>query len=305
MENGDRRRRARLRRVGFLSWALAAATVVIAACGGGATKTPGKDPQTTGTITVDGIVRNYILFTPPDLPSKPVPLLLALHGGQQYGDAMEQLTGFDSLAAADGFIVVYPNGHGQTWNAGNCCGHPNVTADNEVDFISQLITKLSAGGRIDASRVYVTGFSAGAAMTYTIGCRLSDRVAAIAPVAGTMDLDTCQPTNPVSVMEIHGTTDLELLYDGGVVDGNGAVTPSTPSILQKWASLDGCTDSQPPEKQGGVDMMRWTGCSAGTSVALTTVEGGSHNWYGPQQDGADAAIDATRAVWQFVHLLHR
>lgn len=279
--------------------------VLAAACGASSAHSSGRDAHTTATITVDGIQRNYILYTPPGLPSKPVPLLLALHGGQEYGDTMEQRSGFDSLAQADGFIVVYPNGHGQTWNAGNCCGRPNVTTDNEVDFLGALITYLSAGGRIDASRVYVTGFSAGAAMSYTLACRLSDRIAAIAPVAGTMDLATCHPQNPVSVMEIHGTLDIELLYDGGVAQGSAAPTASTPSILQRWAMLDGCTEAQPPHTHGQVDVMEWTGCSGSTAVQLQTVSGGTHNWYSPQLDGADGSIDATQVVWTFLSAHHR
>lgn len=200
---------------------------------------------------------------------------------------------------------MYPNGHGQTWNAGNCCGRPNVTTDNEVNFVSALITRLSAGGRIDASRIYVTGFSAGAAMTYTLACRLSDRIAAIAPVAGTMDLATCNRQNPVSVMEIHGTLDLELLYGGGVAQGSSAATPSTPSILQRCATLDGCTDAQPPHTHGSVEVMEWTGCSGSAAVQLQTVNGGTHNWYSPQLDGADGSIDATQVVWAFLSAHHR
>jgi polyhydroxybutyrate depolymerase len=304
VEKGNGLQRLAARRLAVVE-CLLPAVALAAACGAGGTATPASGPHTTGTITVDGILRDYILYTPPGLRSKPVPLLLALHGGQQYGDAMEQITGFDSLAEADGFIVAYPNGHGQTWNAGSCCGRPNVTTDNEVDFISALIDRLSAGGRVDRSRVYVTGFSAGAAMAYTIGCRLSNEVAAIAPVAGTMDLDACHPHDPVSVMEIHGTSDIELLYDGGESAGSTKLTPSTPSVVQQWASLDGCTAPQPTEHETGVDVMRWTGCGAGTSVVLDTVELGTHDWYGPQLDGADASIDATKAVWQFVSAQHR
>lgn len=282
------------------------AVTLVTACGASAITQSAGNPHTTATITVDGILRNYILDTPPGLPAKPVPLLIVLHGGQQYGDAMEQLTGFDSLAEADRFIVVYPNGHGQTWNAGSCCGRPNVTTDNEVDFVSALIERLSAGGRIDRSRVYVTGFSAGAAMAYTVGCRLSNEVAAIAPVAGTMDLASCHPQKPVSVMEIHGTSDIELLYDGGESLGSTKVTPSTPSVVREWASLDGCGEPQAVQHpNASLDVTRWSGCSAGTSVVLNTVKLGTHNWYGPQQDGADAAIDATQAVWQFVSTQHR
>lgn len=280
--------------------------LVIAGCGGGQTSTAATNPRTFGSMTVDGLRREYIVYAPPDLPSKPVPLLLALHGGQQYGDAMEQMTGFDSLAEGDGFIVAYPNGHGQTWNAGNCCGHPNVSTANELDFISALIARLSAGGRIDPFRVYVTGFSAGAAMTHTIGCRLANRVAAIASVAGTMDIGSCHPASPVSALEIHGTADPELLYGGGGIGAlSGEPEPATPDMMAAWAALDGCWPAPSTQTSGSVQMSKWTGCKGGTSVLLDTVDGGSHNWYEPSLGGSDGALDTTQVVWQFLSAQHR
>lgn len=258
-------------------------------------------------MQVDGWTRAYRVYTPPDItPAHPVPLLVALHGGQQYGDGMEQLTGFDSLAEGDHFIVVYPNGHGQTWNAGDCCGYPNVSSANEVDFINALIVRLEAGGLVDRSRVYATGFSAGAAMAYTLACRLSTRIAAVAVMSGTMDPDTCHPQMPVAVMEIHGTADLELLYGGG---GIGALTAqplaATPDIIATWASLDSCPRAPATMTNGDVHTTRWSGCAGGTSVVLNTVESGDHNWYGPQLTGADASLDATSAIWQFVSSFRR
>ena len=295
---GVRRRRVVWLMVGVIS-------VVLAACGGGATGSP-QAALRFGSMQVDGFTRVYRAYVPPSLPNRPVPLLVALHGGQQYGDAMEQLTGFDSLAEADQFIVVYPNGHGQTWNAGNCCGFPNVSTTNEVDFISALITRLSANGRIDPKRVYVTGFSAGAAMAHTIGCRLAGRIAAVASVAGTMDIASCRPASPVSVLEIHGTADVELLYGGGGIGAVGGYQePATPDIMAAWASLDGCSPAATVETSGSVQLSQWTGCAGGSSVLLDTVEGGSHNWYEPSLGGSDGSLDATQAIWQFLSAKHR
>ena len=278
---------------------------VLAACGGGTSGSP-QAAIRFGSMQVDGFTRVYRDYVPPGLPDKPVPLLVALHGGNQYGDAMEQMTGFDSLAEADNFIVAYPNGHGQTWNAGNCCGRPNVSTANEVDFISALITRLSAGGRIDPSRIYVTGFSAGAAMTHTIGCRLANRVAAIASVAGTMDIALCHPASPVSALEIHGTADDELRYGGGGIGAlEGEPEPATPDIMAAWASLDGCSPAASTQTSGSVQMSKWTGCAGGTSVLLDTVEGGSHNWYEPSLGGSDGSVDATQVIWQFLSAQHR
>lgn len=280
-------------------------TLIASACGAAQATGTRTTAVQMGSMQVDGYSRYYRVYTPPSLPAKPVPLLIALHGGQQYGDAMEQLTGFDSLAEADSFVVVYPNGHGQTWNAGNCCGYPNVSADNEVDFIDALITRLMSVRHIDRSRIYVTGFSAGAAMTHTIGCRLAGRVAAIASVAGTVDTASCHPQAPVSVLEIHGTADLELLYGGGGIGGLGKPLPAIPDMMAAWASLDGCPSTPATQAGGSVQVTKWAPCSGRTSVVLDTVEGGSHNWYAPQLGGADASLDASQAVWQFLSSMHR
>ncbi|MBV8527478.1 MAG: polyhydroxybutyrate depolymerase [Candidatus Dormibacteraeota bacterium] len=278
--------------------------LLVSACGaaqGSIAKVPALQ---TGSMTVDGFVRYYRVYTPTGLPAQPVPLLVVLHGGQQYGDAMEQLTGFDSLAEADNFVVAYPNGHGQTWNAGNCCGFPNVSTDNEIDFINALITRVSAGRRVDQSRVYVTGFSAGAAMTHTVGCRLANRVAAIASVAGTLDTALCHPQQPISVLEIHGTADLELMYGGGGIGGLGAPLPAIPDMMAAWASLDGCSAQPSNQTNGSVQTMKWMGCGDGASVVLDTVESGSHNWYEPALGGSDGALDTTQTVWQFLSSHH-
>lgn len=258
-------------------------------------------------MQVDGFTRVYRVYTPPGTsPAHPVPLLIALHGGQQYGDAMEQLTGFDSLAEGEHFMVAYPNGHGQTWNAGNCCGFPNVTAANEVDFIDALITRLESGGRVDRTRVYATGFSAGGAMAYALACNLSSRIAAIGVMSGTMDLNACHPQHPVSVLEIHGTADLELLYGGGGIGVlRGDVLPATPDIVSRWAQLDACPNGPETQASATVQLTTWRTCAAGTRVQLQTVQGGDHNWYSPQLPGADASVDATQTIWQFVRQFRR
>jgi polyhydroxybutyrate depolymerase len=291
------------RRVG--RWFVPAVIGLLSAACGGATASSSHQAVRYGTMQVDGYTRVYREYVPPNLPSKPVPLLVALHGGNQYGDALEQTTGFDSLAEADGFIVAYPNGHGQTWNAGTCSGYPNVSTDNEVHFIDALITKLSAGGRIDPSRVYLSGFSAGAAMAYTAACRLAPRIAGVAVVSGTMDLNSCHPQEPVSIMEIHGTADQELGYNGGTVGLTGAVSPPTPQLVQTWAALDACSRPPATDTGGSVQVTKWTGCAGGTTVVLQTVQGGDHNWYTPQLGGADASLDATQVVWQFLSPLRR
>lgn len=287
---------------------LAALAMLVSACGSSTSRvaaTPSTGPLQTGTLTADGVQRSFRVYAPPATArAGAVPLVLLLHGGNQNAQDMEALTQFDAQADAGRFIVAYPNGHGETWNAGRCCGHPNVSTSNEVAFIDSLITRIEGEHQVDPARVYVAGFSAGAAMSYTLACRLANRITAIASVAGTLAIDICQPQRPVSVMEIHGTTDPELPIEGGR-RADGGTTPSIPSVLARWATLDGCQRAVAPSGNSPVQVTRWSGCSQGTSVVLETIAGAHHTWYAPGLGAGDGALDASQTVWQFFSPLRR
>lgn len=251
-------------------------------------------------MDVGGVTRTYRLYIPPSVSSsRPVPLLLALHGGEEQAGAMEDRSQFDTYAASNGTIVVYPNGHGPTWNAGSCCGFPNVSTSNEVAFIDALITRVESEHTVDASRVYLTGVSAGAAMSYTLACQLSGRIAAIASLAGTMDLAACHPQRPVSILEIHGTADGEVAYEGGRTR-SGSLAPSSQAIVTTWASLDACPAAATAQTTGPEQVMQWTGCGEGTTVALETVQGGHHVWFAPGLGPVDGSLDASQVIWDFL-----
>jgi len=165
-------------------------------------------------------------------------------------------------------------------------------------------SRIAANHRVDLSRVYVTGVSAGGAMAYTLACELSTRITAIASVAGTSELTPCTPQRPVSILEIHGTADGEVPYAGGATRGAGAAPP-IPTLLAGWAMRDGCAAAQPVTTSGLVQTTRWTGCRDATTVVLEAIVGAHHVWYAPGLGPADGAIDASHAVWQFFSTLRR
>ena len=154
-----------------------------------------------------------------------MPLLVALHGGLGSGSQFEQNSGFDGLAEANTFIVVYPNGtpirraapNRLVWNGGGCC---SVAAQdqnnvNDVGFISSLITKLEGHYHIDKSRVFATGHSNGAILAERLACQLSTKVVAIGVQAGDLFVKRCSMAHPVAALEIHGTQDQNIPLDGG------------------------------------------------------------------------------------------
>src|SRR4030042_572429 len=133
-----------------------------------------------------------------------MPLVIVLHGGGGNAQSTAGMTGMNVKADSSGVIAVYPNGNGRlsdekllTWNAGNCCGYALDNNIDDVAFIRSLIDDLQSKLAIDQSRVYATGISNGGMMSYLLACQLSDKIAAIAPVAGTMGMNSCLPAQPV------------------------------------------------------------------------------------------------------------
>ena len=128
---------------------------------------------------------------------------------------MARWSGLSEKSDRSGFVVVYPNGTGTTslflyWDAGGVRGRPS----DDVGYVAKLLDDLATVVNVDSRRVYATGMSNGAMMCYRLASELSDRIAAIAPVAGTMAIETCRPGRPVPVLHFHGTKDGLVLFDG-------------------------------------------------------------------------------------------
>jgi polyhydroxybutyrate depolymerase len=189
-------------------------------------------PGTTRSLTVSGLNRNYVVHVPKGYElNTPLPVVLALHGATMNGPMMAWFSGLNRKADEAGFIAVYPNGTGTrssfTWNGGDCCGSAMQNNVDDVGFISALLNNLTRLYQVDARRVYVTGMSNGAVMAYRLAAELSDRIAAIAPVAGAVGTKPIQPNRPVSVLHFHGTEDEYIPF--GVARGRGASSARTSS----------------------------------------------------------------------------
>jgi polyhydroxybutyrate depolymerase len=163
--------------------------------------------------------RSYLVHVPPQYdPQKPTPVVLVLHGAGTNGSITVWFTGMSKKADEAGFIAVYPNGTGLaglmlTWNAGGVRGRTDGKPD-DVAFIAKVLDDLATVANVDPKRVYATGMSNGGMMCYRLAAELSDRIAAVAPVAGTMAIDTYNPRRPVPVMHFHGTADKMVPFGG-------------------------------------------------------------------------------------------
>jgi polyhydroxybutyrate depolymerase len=262
-------------------------------------------------LTMDGRQRVYRVYRPAGLArTKPVPLVVMLHGAFGTGAQAERAYGWDAAADRAGFVVAYPDGMRRTWNAGGaCCGRAHSEGVNDVAFLNRAIDTVVRDENIDMKRVYVTGMSNGGAMTYRYACEGSFPIAAIGPVASSFTYSCDKPHNPVPVLAIHGLADKTVPYGGGLGRRGRNIT-----WLPVQASLDVFRDADvcnaPTLEQNGVVVTSTAKCDKGREVELITVADAGHQWPGSKRedglfagllklDPPSTALDATSVLWAF------
>jgi len=248
--------------------------------------------------------------------TKSLPLVIVLHGGGGNARNAAYMTGFSRKSDEEGFIVVYPNGTGKlkrdillTWNAGNCCGYALENNIDDTGFIDALIERLERQLPINERQIFVTGISNGGMMSYRIGCELSGKIAAIAPVAGALNLEECKPTHPVSVIIFHGTEDKHVLYKGGKplrqADRNERIDRSVSYAVSFWVGHNKCSVNPKVDENGSIIKEAHGNCENGSDVVLYTIKGEGHTWPGGKKGGYPGAdesigeISATDIMWDF------
>jgi polyhydroxybutyrate depolymerase len=261
------------------------------------------DPSSTHIdLEHDGVSRSYELYVPPAYDgSTPVPVVLNFHGFTSSGLAQQENASMDETAAREGFIVVYPNGLDNSWNAGVCCGRSADTNVDDVGFARALIEDLGERGCIDTARVYTTGMSNGGFLSHRLACEAADVIAAAAPVAAVLGIDetACNPARPIPIMQFNGTADPLVRYDGGGLEDSLSAQES----IDGWIARDGCTGEPEVSYQNGAATCETVGdCEGGASVTLCSIEGAGHCWPGqPCRLGFAGEptfdIDANEAMW--------
>lgn len=266
------------KRLGPLSVALATLLWVSPFTGLQAAAVAGVD--TAGTISIGPLQRTYQLHVPAGL-DHPSGLVLNLHGAGATGSGQAAVTGFNAVADAHGFAVVYPDGIDQSWADGRGASVPDRQGVDDVGFLVALAERLVQEYRIPPGRVFATGMSAGAFMVNRLACQRADVVAAIAPVAGTLGSGfPCGPSQPVSVLQVHGTADPVVPFNGGPMVGRGGPSDivSAPATAQRWRDIGGCP--APVESSTGPEVQQFasSGCRGGTEVVFVQIDGGGHTW---------------------------
>jgi polyhydroxybutyrate depolymerase len=268
--------------------------------------------RTNGKILTSGVERRFLLYVPESYnPDQPTSLIISIHGFSSWPQDQMRISQWNDLADQYGIIVVYPSGTGfpKRWNLFTNSSTTRSNAD--IQFISDLIDLLQKEYNIDSRRIYVNGLSNGGGMTTVLGCKLSDRIAAIGSVSGAyiFPLDTCTPERFVPAIIFHGTADPIVPYSGGASDSFDLPFPNIPEWVNQLAIRNGCSPTPvvilDQEAASGVEYRE---CSANASVVFYTLFGAGHTWPGGKPypvwltGSTSQAISATELMWQFFEL---
>jgi polyhydroxybutyrate depolymerase len=281
-------------------WACSGATddLVGAKTGAPDTITLGLSSQ---NIDHEEETREYLLYVPESYdPAYDWPLMLNFHGFG--GSAEEHLSWADmrSLADAERFILVYPQGTlldgSSHWNAGLETEENKSVVDN-FGFIDTLLDSLSSLYAIVSTRIYASGYSSGAFFAYSLACFSSDRIAAIGSVSGTMMEETyesCTPSHPTAMIKLHGTSDDTVPYSGTT-----GLSPIN-EVIEYWADNNNITDkpsfTSVHDNGTTIEHYTYSGGENETSIEHYKIIGGEHVWFDINYEGANT----NQLIWDFV-----
>lgn len=248
----------------------------------------------TGKITkeliVNGTTREYIIYIPENYTAtSSLPLLLSFHGRGSNMEFNFSYTNFDQLAESENFIVVHPSGISKTWTV-------SAFDSTDINFVRALLDELEDDYNIESNRIYSTGMSLGGFFSFSLACRLSDRIAAASSITGTMFPDIiegCSPVRPMPILQIHGTEDDRVSYS------------SVADLLNFWTSHNN-TDNLPlisniPDSNSAdgstVERFEYLNGDSNVEIQHLKITGGGHEW--PGYNG-NMDINASEEVWNFL-----
>lgn len=268
----------------------------------------------TRAIAWEGEERTYHVHIPASYDrAKPTPVVLALHGASMTGRIMEGFSGLSAKADEAGFIVVYPNGSSagrlfQMWNSGSFPGNLGKKRGDDVGCVARMLDDLATVVNVDPKRIYCVGLSNGGMMAYRLAAEMSERVAAVASVAGAMVCDECKPKRPVPILHFHGTKDSLVPLEG--FTKQLVKLPPVEDTIQTWVKANNCK-AEPevtalPTKHDELKVTRkaYNSGKNGSEVVYYLIDGGGHVWPGrPSPGGFLGAttynIDANDLIWEF------
>lgn len=259
------------------------------------------------TMNYDGLERVYILYKPKNF-SENAPLVMMLHGYSSNRNNILFYSQMNSIADRNGFMVCYPQGSitpltGQThWNA-----NLQMSDVNDIGFLSNLVSTIQQQYKTSKENVFVSGMSNGGFMSYTLGCEKSDIFKAVASITGTMsgyDWQNCSPAYKIPVLQMSGTNDLTVPWDGTMNTALGwGGAPHILEVMEFWSDINNCIEDEiinfpdvDKTDYSTVSLTKKKGGSYDNEVWFYKVDGGGHDWPGAwgNQD-----INASEEIWKF------
>jgi polyhydroxybutyrate depolymerase len=263
------------------------------------------------SITHNSETRNYTVFLPSGYSAgMSLPMVINMHGYTSNAAQQMLYTNFNSIADTANAIVVYPQGLVRTLSNGTSGAHWNshfLTDVDDLGFIDTLIDYMYSDYDVDLSRVYATGMSNGGFMSYMLACELSDRIAAMASVTGAMTdnhFPVCTPVHPTPVMQIHGTADATVLFNGST-----GFHPAIDSSVNWWKLYNNCqssTTTNLPDintaDNSTASLTVHSQCTDNVEVHYYVIQNGGHTWPGAFSLGTlvtNQDFRATTEIWDF------
>lgn len=237
--------------------------------------------------------RPFGVFVPSSVtPGVPAPLIVLLHGYSGNGSQIEAYFGLEPVAQERGILLVHPSGTpdaygNRFWDAAEACCRGESPPVDDSAYLNEVVDAVSQRYAVDPDRIWFVGHSNGGFMSYRMACDHADRVAAIVSLAGTTHLDPslCKPSAAVSILQIHGTQDSVIAYDGGEIFDREY--PGVLPTLRSWMQHDRCNgdlvdtgltlDLDVDLEADETEVLRASGCPAGVDVVLWRIKDGSHS----------------------------
>lgn len=262
------------------------------------------------TMNHEGLEREYILYKPKNF-SENGPLVMMLHGYSSNNNNLLSYSKMNAIADQNGFMICYPQGaityltNQSHWNA-----NLQMSDINDIDFLSDLVIEIQKQYKVSKENVFVAGMSNGGFMSYTLGCERSDIFKAVASVTGTMsgyDWENCSPEYKIPVMQISGTIDRTVPWDGTMNTAFGwGGAPHILEVMEFWSDLNACTKDElinipdiDKSDNSTVSLTKKKGGSYNNEVWFYKIEGGGHDWPGAW---GNKDIDASEEIWKFFDL---
>lgn len=260
---------------------------------------PGRPGETVlEDVVSDGVAREYAVHIPISYDvDAPTPVVMAFHGhggNPQHHEKLTEFSQFDALA-------VYPQGLLGTDGKSAWQGAPYSADTDDVRFTAEMLDQLERTFCVDTRRIYASGKSNGAGFAELLACRLSERIAAIAPVAGIYypERGPCSPVEPVPMVTFHGTADRVMPYHGDPSRG----LPALPHWHREWAGYHGCVANPVSEPlTPRLTLQVWRGCDGRADRMHYRIIGLDHIWPStePNEDSSTpTVVDASKVAWQF------